>query len=184
MSRFAYTSSKAACINLCKTLPSYLKRWHLCVDSLAPEFLLSEMAMPLLKLMRSEPSDLLMLGAGKKWKVPMAYSAEERARTEEDVAGSVLWLAGWAGAYVNGNVVVFDGRALTIVNPLPVGRSGCGFRSLFETRCLICAHTIGVLGMECVLVQHLYRTSDGDGDVDVNKSWDVITCHEGVRYIY
>lgn len=40
---------------------------------------------------------------------------EERAGREEEMAGTILYLAGEAGGYCNGNVVVTDGGRLSVL---------------------------------------------------------------------
>lgn len=58
------------------------------------------------------PSDLAagIIGDGvfPKDKIPL-----ERAGTEEDMAGAILFLTSRAGAYVTGNVLVTDGGRLS-----------------------------------------------------------------------
>lgn len=160
MSRSAYTSSKAACISLCKTSSSCRIRWHVGVNSLAPEFFPSEMAVPLLKLLGSEPSDSLMLEDGEIWKLPKIHSTKERAVTGEDMADTRLWLASWARAFVNGNMVVLDGGTLGTVLPR-IGSRSCDFNYLLATRSSICANATKVLEGDCVLVQ-CYRENPKD----------------------
>ena len=43
------------------------------------------------------------------------YIPVERVGTDEDMAGSILYLTSRAGAYCNGNVVVVDGGTLSLL---------------------------------------------------------------------
>lgn len=49
-------------------------------------------------------------GVQPKEKIPA-----ERVGTDEDMAGSILYLTSRAGAYCNGNVVVIDGGRLSLM---------------------------------------------------------------------
>jgi NAD(P)-dependent dehydrogenase (short-subunit alcohol dehydrogenase family) len=48
-------------------------------------------------------------------KVDAKVIPAERTGTEEDVAGAVLYMAGRAGAYLNGSVIVVDGGRLGVL---------------------------------------------------------------------
>jgi len=96
---FLYGQSKAATTHLIKQMATQLTQWNIRANALAPGLFPSELAAPI-------------IGDGKfpKEKIPM-----ERAGTEEDMAGCILFLASRAGAYVTGNVVVIDGGRLSIM---------------------------------------------------------------------
>lgn len=46
---------------------------------------------------------------------PKSLVPLERAGTEEDMAGTILYLTSRAGAYINGNVIVTDGGRLSVI---------------------------------------------------------------------
>ncbi|PQE27644.1 putative 3-oxoacyl-[acyl-carrier- ] reductase protein [Rutstroemia sp. NJR-2017a BBW] len=96
---FLYGQSKAATTHLVKQMATQLTQWNIRANALAPGLFPSELAAPI-------------IGDGKfpKDRIPM-----ERAGTEEDMAGCILFLASRAGAYVTGNVVVVDGGRLSIM---------------------------------------------------------------------
>ncbi|KAF2083342.1 NAD(P)-binding protein [Saccharata proteae CBS 121410] len=101
MTGFAYNPSKAAVIHLVKMLATYLGPKGIRCNILAPGVFPSEMTDPFLR----ETSEAELAG---KMKIP-----EKRLGSEEDAAGTILWLASRAGAYCNGNVVVLDGGRLS-----------------------------------------------------------------------
>lgn len=47
--------------------------------------------------------------------LPQSIVPLQRAGTEEDMAGAILFLTSRAGAYLNGNVVVTDGGRLSVL---------------------------------------------------------------------
>lgn len=53
-------------------------------------------------------------GRNKLGQYPRDDIPQERAGTEEDIAGAVIYLAGRGGWYVNGSVLSIDGGRLAI----------------------------------------------------------------------
>jgi len=62
------------------------------------------MAAPIVKAFGGEPGQPLAIPTSM---IPLGRMGDER-----DMAGTMLYLAGRAGAYVNGNVIVIDGGRL------------------------------------------------------------------------
>jgi NAD(P)-dependent dehydrogenase (short-subunit alcohol dehydrogenase family) len=65
----------------------------------------SEMSAPVLELMASKNNG----------KLPASFVPAERAGTEEDMAGAVLYMCSKAGAYLNGNVLIVDGGRVSVM---------------------------------------------------------------------
>ncbi|KAJ2929099.1 hypothetical protein H1R20_g7993, partial [Candolleomyces eurysporus] len=93
----SYTLSKAACTHLGKMLSNLLAPWAIRSNVLAPGVFPSEMTMSTAPGVKLDPSVLAST-------VPL-----KRTGTEEDMAGTILFLASRAGAYVNGAVWLVDG---------------------------------------------------------------------------
>ncbi|KAJ2922434.1 hypothetical protein H1R20_g14659, partial [Candolleomyces eurysporus] len=93
----SYTLSKAACTHLGKMLSNLLAPWAIRSNVLAPGVFPSEMTMSTAPGVKLDP---LVLAST----VPL-----KRTGTEEDMAGTILFLASRAGAYVNGAVWLVDG---------------------------------------------------------------------------
>lgn len=102
---FAYSSSKAAVTHLSKHLSTYLGRFRIRVNAIAPGIYPSELSTPL-----SHVQDGTKDGAVETTMIP-----EGRTGKLEDMAGIVLFLAGKAGAYNNGCVLVNDGGRLSVL---------------------------------------------------------------------
>lgn len=111
---FAYVSSKAGATHLCKALSSYLAPYGIRCNAFAPGFFPSEMTEDFLQKSGNK-AEAAMEGASPVWELPRKNVPEGRAGTEEDMAGTVLWLASRAGGYINGNVVVIDGGRIGVV---------------------------------------------------------------------
>lgn len=111
---FAYTSSKAAATHLVKGLSSFLAPWGIRVNAFAPGFFPSEMTEELLRT-KAERVPAGREGETDIWKMSTDNVPAGRAGSEEDVAGTVLWLVSRAGGYINGNVVVMDGGRLSLM---------------------------------------------------------------------
>lgn len=123
---WAYNASKAATHHLVKMLATNLVPWRIRCNALAPgraccppcfpgqrtsadlwarAVFPSEISAPLL-----QGKDATEEGAFDKNFIPA-----ERTGDEQDMAGTLLYLASRAGAYVNGNVLVVDGGRLSIL---------------------------------------------------------------------
>ncbi|KAJ5022362.1 hypothetical protein PSV08DRAFT_220835 [Bipolaris maydis] len=99
---FAYNSSKAAVTHMMKMLATSLAPYRIRCNVLAPGIFPSDMTTGIiggLNPLQSETLDKNVIPA-------------ERTGCEQDIAGAVLWMAGLAGAYLNGSVVVVDGGRL------------------------------------------------------------------------
>jgi NAD(P)-dependent dehydrogenase (short-subunit alcohol dehydrogenase family) len=103
---FAYNFSKAGVNSLIKSLSTTLAGYHIRVNGIAPGIYHSEMSEGLFKA-RGIPDQGVTDGSVPKEIIPLT-----RAGTEQDIAGVILWMAGTAGGYLNGNIVVTDGGRL------------------------------------------------------------------------
>lgn len=93
----SYTLSKSACLHLGKLLANLLAPWGIRSNVLAPGVFPSEMTTSPTPNIKLDPSVLAE-------SVPM-----RRVGSEEDMAGTILFLASQASAYVNGAVWLVDG---------------------------------------------------------------------------
>ncbi|KAK7464839.1 hypothetical protein VKT23_006045 [Stygiomarasmius scandens] len=93
----SYTLSKSASTHLGKTLANLLAPWGIRSNVLAPGVWPSEMT-------TSQTSDVKLDPTALASTVPL-----QRAGTEEEMAGTILFLASRAGAYLNGSVFLVDG---------------------------------------------------------------------------
>ncbi|KAI9712707.1 MAG: hypothetical protein M1820_001328 [Bogoriella megaspora] len=107
MAGFAYCTSKAAVTHLMKQMATYFTQWGIRVNALAPGLFPSDLAAPLLAHAKGEPT---MEGAFDRSFIP-----GERIGSEEDMGGTILYMASRAGAYLNGNIMVIDGGRLSIL---------------------------------------------------------------------
>lgn len=102
-SNMAYGASKAAATHLIKHLAGTLALYSIRVNGIAPG------------LFPSDLSESLIAGVQPKGDPTEEGSIEakvipaERTGRDSDMAGTVLYLASAAGAYLNGNVTVIDG---------------------------------------------------------------------------
>jgi NAD(P)-dependent dehydrogenase (short-subunit alcohol dehydrogenase family) len=102
---FAYNSSKAAVTHMMKMLATSLAQYRIRCNVLAPGIFPSDLTTNIIGGL-----DPLQSGKLDKGIVPA-----ERTGCEQDIAGAVLWMAGLAGAYLNGSVVVVDGGRLSML---------------------------------------------------------------------
>jgi NAD(P)-dependent dehydrogenase (short-subunit alcohol dehydrogenase family) len=98
---FAYSASKAGVHMLTRHLARRLVGEHINVNAIAPGLFPSKMT----AFMFASPE----LEAGLLERIPM-----RRAGTEEDIAGTVIFLASRAGAYVTGAVIPVSGGVATL----------------------------------------------------------------------
>ena len=96
---YAYGQSKAAATLMMKQLATSLVPWGIRSNVLAPGLYPSELAAP-----------IIGTGVFPKEQIPA-----ERVGTEEDMAGTILYMTSRAGAYCNGNVIVTDGGRLSVM---------------------------------------------------------------------
>ncbi|KAI0100798.1 short-chain dehydrogenase [Nemania sp. FL0031] len=101
----AYAASKAAVAHLAQHAATNLAPYQIRVNTLAPGFFMSEMAAPLLAARNPETEGL----------DHPDFMPARRFGTEEEVAGSILYLASRAGAYCNGLIFAFDGGRLAVI---------------------------------------------------------------------
>ncbi|KAK0610629.1 short chain dehydrogenase [Bombardia bombarda] len=101
----AYASSKAAVMHLTKQASTSLCKYGIRANALAPGLFPSEMAMTLMGERKPEE---------EAYENPMFISAR-RFGGDEEMAGSLLYLASRAGAYCNGSALVMDGGRLSMI---------------------------------------------------------------------
>ncbi|RYP86135.1 hypothetical protein DL769_000813 [Monosporascus sp. CRB-8-3] len=99
----AYTASKAAIAHLAKHASTNLAKYGIRVNALAPGLFPSELASGLIAT--RDPS--------KESSDDPMFIPARRFGGDEEMGGSVLYLAGRAGAYCNGLILVNDGGKLS-----------------------------------------------------------------------
>jgi NAD(P)-dependent dehydrogenase (short-subunit alcohol dehydrogenase family) len=99
---FAYNSSKAAVTHMMKMMATAFVPYKIRCNVLAPGIFPSDLA----------GGTIQNLGPGHGGVFQASFIPAERAGTEEDIAGAILYMASKAGAYLNGSVVVVDGGRL------------------------------------------------------------------------
>ncbi|KAE9963653.1 hypothetical protein BLS_009092 [Venturia inaequalis] len=99
----AYNTSKAAVTHLVKMLAGLLVEYSVRVNAIAPGLFPSELSAPLL-----QGKDGTKEGAFPKSFIPLQKTGDE-----QDMAGTILYLASRSGAYLNGLILVIDGGRLT-----------------------------------------------------------------------
>ena len=106
---YSYSTSKAAVAHLIKMLSTTLASYQIRVNGIAPGLYHSELAEPLYKIRGIE-------GKGTSdGSFPMEQIPATRGGGEEDIGGLILWMAGTAGGYLNGSIIVTDGGRLGVV---------------------------------------------------------------------
>lgn len=91
---FPYITSKAAAIHMTKCLATWFANYGIRVNGLAPGIFPSEMT-----------PELMARFSSADGKVPRAFIPAERFGRDEDLAGTLIYLASKAGAFLSGNVV-------------------------------------------------------------------------------
>ena len=107
----AYPASKAAATHMVKHLAGTLTPYSIRVNAIAPGLFPSELAAGLIAGMGGSEGDWSAEGSIAKNVIPA-----QRLGKTEDVAGTVLYMASAAGAYMNGNINVLDGGRITQLN--------------------------------------------------------------------
>lgn len=98
---FIYNASKAAVHHLMKNLGNLLVEYDIRTNVIAPGWFPSEMTGPVIKAW--EPKGGVM---------PRSLVPQQRMGNQDEMAGTVLYLASRAGGYCNGNIMVIDGGVL------------------------------------------------------------------------
>ena len=119
-SGIAYQSSKAAALHLAKVLSTYFAPHGIRVNALAPGIFPSE---SIVRESKSERPRLTNSGSGEMTAGHVGASAgfsvqglpAGRTGSEEDMAGTILYLASRAGAYISGMVLLIDGGRLSVL---------------------------------------------------------------------
>lgn len=102
-SNMAYGASKAAATHLIKHLAGTLALYSIRVNGIAPGLFPSDLSETLIAGVKPN-GDPTEEGSIDKKVIPA-----ERTGRDGDMAGTVLYLASAAGAYLNGNITVIDG---------------------------------------------------------------------------
>ncbi|KAI7482365.1 NAD(P)-binding protein [Hortaea werneckii] len=118
-----YPASKASATHLVKHLAGTLVPYGIRVNAIAPGLFPSDLAAGLIaRANTTDGRDATAYGAFGKEFIPA-----ERLGRLEDMAGTVLYMASAAGAYLNGNITVLDGVSSTLpslskmtINVLPL----------------------------------------------------------------
>ncbi|KAI7163480.1 NAD(P)-binding protein [Hortaea werneckii] len=108
MNMGVYPASKASATHLVKHLAGTLVPFSIRVNAIAPGLFPSDLAAGLIARANTDGGDATEYGAFGKDFIP----AERLGRTE-DMAGTVLYMASAAGAYLNGNITVLDGGRIS-----------------------------------------------------------------------
>ncbi|KEY72751.1 hypothetical protein S7711_02537 [Stachybotrys chartarum IBT 7711] len=101
----AYAASKAAIAQVAAHAATNLAPYQIRVNTLAPGWFSSELADPIISSRDPEDEGL----------DHPAFMPARRFGTEEEMGGTVLYLASMAGAYCNGLVLLNDGGRLSVV---------------------------------------------------------------------
>lgn len=101
----AYLASKAALMHLTKQTCSSLSRFGIRVNALAPGLFPSELAAGLIGDRKPE----------NEGPDHPAFQPSRRFGSDEDMAGSILYLAGRSGGFCNGLILMMDGGRLGIM---------------------------------------------------------------------
>jgi NAD(P)-dependent dehydrogenase (short-subunit alcohol dehydrogenase family) len=105
--RYAYRASKAAVTHLGKCLATGFQEFGIRVNVLAPGVFPSELSAGLIRDLEGS--------ADEEGRLDPKRLPERRVGDYEDLAGTVLYLASRAGAYVNGSVHLVDGGVMGVM---------------------------------------------------------------------
>ncbi|GAB7349232.1 hypothetical protein MBLNU459_g8395t1 [Dothideomycetes sp. NU459] len=108
-SSMAYKISKAATTHMTKNLSGELVPYGIRVNALAPGLFPTDLAAGLIG-QTGATTDPTKEGA-----IPNTIIPAGRTGSEEDMAGTLLFLASRAGAYMNGLILVMDGGRLSVM---------------------------------------------------------------------
>lgn len=113
-SGYAYSSSKAAVTHLVKMLSTSFSQngFHIRVNSISPGLYPSEMTQNTVSGLGNWEGGPHGAFADAKT-MAKENSPAERTGSEEDIAGTILFMASRAGAYLNGECLVSDGGRLS-----------------------------------------------------------------------
>jgi NAD(P)-dependent dehydrogenase (short-subunit alcohol dehydrogenase family) len=119
----AYNTSKAAVTHLVKMLAGLFVEYSVRVNAIAPGRMSAKLVMQFLSKLTvptvfpSELSAPLLQGRDgtKEGAFPKSFIPLEKTGDEQDMAGTILYLASRSGAYLNGLILVIDGGRLTIL---------------------------------------------------------------------
>ena len=102
-SNMAYCASKAAATHLVKHLAGTLAPFSIRINGLAPGLFPTELAGNVIAAVGAKGDPL------EEGSISPSIIPATRVGREEDMIGTVMYLASAAGAYLNGNVTVLDG---------------------------------------------------------------------------
>ncbi|KAI0490444.1 short chain dehydrogenase [Xylaria cf. heliscus] len=104
-SPLAYVASKAAVTQLAQQAATNLAAYQIRVNTLTPGYFMSEMAGFVITSRDPETEGL----------DHPSFMPARRFGTEDELAGTILYLASKAGAYCNGTIFNFDGGRLSVI---------------------------------------------------------------------
>ncbi|OTB01404.1 hypothetical protein M426DRAFT_25708 [Hypoxylon sp. CI-4A] len=104
-SRPSYMASKAAVVQLTKHASTNLARHGIRVNALAPGLFPSEMT----------SGDMKLLDPSKQGPQDDNFLPARKYGSEDETAGSILYLASKAGSFCNGTILVTDGGRLSVI---------------------------------------------------------------------
>ena len=106
-SNMAYGASKAAATHLVKHLAGTLAPFSIRVNGIAPGLFPSDLAEGLIKGIGAKGDP------GEEGSIDAKVIPATRTGVEDDMAGTVMYLASKAAAYLNGNITVVDGGRIS-----------------------------------------------------------------------
>lgn len=115
VSGFAYTSSKAGAASMAKSFSTMLAPYSIRCNAIAPGLFPSDMTGGAVTAFGGSAEGGPESSARGAKVVPKTNIPQQRMGTEQEMAGTVLYLASRAGAYMNGSVVTVDGGRLSVV---------------------------------------------------------------------